>query len=207
MATLRIRFSPSFHALLIDFLSIRKVIIFSAIATDDHHPLRSRSIHQNAANCMTIRFRYVAQSRGVRKTYCARSRNDVRRLTSRSNGMPSKKTMESLEDVRSCRNCSKARPECFKVATKFRSLYFIMLNKEIRSARLVYTRPWTLKFLAAFSTTMETLPLKELDFGLQKRTGPSSGVVASIVLVSPGLDCPGLSLAEVCATCLRCHLW
>ena len=54
---------------------------------------------------------------------------------------------------------------------------------------------------------METLPLKELDFGLQKRTGPSSGVVASIVLVSPGLDCPGLSLAEVCATCLRCHLW
>ena len=140
MATLRIRFSPSFHALLIDFLSIRKVIIFSAIATDDRHPLWSRSIHQNAANCMTIRFRYIAQSRGVRKTYCARSRNDVRRLTSRSNGMPSKKTMESLEDVRSCRNCSKARPECFKVATKFRSLYLIMLNKEIRSARLVYTR-------------------------------------------------------------------
>ena len=140
MATLRIRFSPSFHALLIDFLSIRKVIIFSAIATDDRHPLRSRSIHQNAANCMTIRFRYIAQSRGVRKTYCARSRNDVRRLTSRSNGMPSKKTMESLEDVCSCRNCSKARPECFKVATKFRSLYLIMLNKEIRSARLVYTR-------------------------------------------------------------------
>ena len=134
MATLRIRFSPSFHALLIDFLSIRKVIIFSAIATDDRHPLRSRSIHQNAANCMTIRFRYIAQSRGVWKTYCARSRNDVRRLTIRSNGMPSKKTMESLEDDHSCRNCSKARPECFKVATKFRSLYFIMLNKEIRSA-------------------------------------------------------------------------
>ena len=42
---------------------------------------------------MTIRFRYIA---GVRKTYCARSRNDVRRLTSRSNGMPSKKIMESL---------------------------------------------------------------------------------------------------------------
>ena len=80
----------------IDFLSIRKVIIFSAIATDDRHPLRSRSIHQNAANCMTIRFRYIAQPRGVRKTYCARSRNDVRRLTSRSNGMPSKKIMESL---------------------------------------------------------------------------------------------------------------
>ena len=80
----------------IDFLSIRKVIIFSAIATDDRHPLLSRSIHQNAANCMTIRFRYIAQPRGVRKTYCARSRNDVRRLTSRSNGMPSKKIMESL---------------------------------------------------------------------------------------------------------------
>ena len=52
---------------------------------------------------------------------------------------------------------------------------------------------------------MESLPLKELDFGLQKRTGPSSGVVASIVLVSPGLECPGVSLVEVCATCLRCH--
>ena len=58
-----------------------------------------------------------------------------------------------------------------------------MLNKEIRSARLVYTRPWTLKFLAASSTTMESLPLKKLDFGLQKPTGPSSGVVASIVLI------------------------
>ena len=93
----------------IDFLSIRKVIIFSAIATDDHHPLRSRSLHQNAANCMTILFRYIAQLRGVRKTYCACSRNDVRPLTSRSNAMPSKKTMESLEDVCRCRNCSKAR--------------------------------------------------------------------------------------------------
>ena len=58
-----------------------------------------------------------------------------------------------------------------------------MLNKEIRSARLVYTRQWTFKFLAASSTTMETLPLKKLDFGLQKPTGPSSGVVASIVLI------------------------
>ena len=85
-----------FSRFVIDFLSIRKVIIFSAIATDDRHPLRSRSIHQNAANCMTIRFRYTAQPRGVRKTYCARSRNDVRRLTSRSNGMPSKKIMELL---------------------------------------------------------------------------------------------------------------
>ena len=73
--------------------------------------------------------------------------------------------------------------ECFKVATKFRILYFIMLNKEIRSARLFYTRLWTWKFLAASSTTMEVLPLKELDFGLQKPTGPSSGVVASIVSI------------------------
>ena len=45
---------------------------------------------------------------------------------------------------------------------------------------------------------MESLPLKELDFGLHKRTGPSSGVVASIVVS------PVYSLAEVCATCLRC---
>ena len=30
---------------------------------------------------------------------------------------------------------------------------------------------------------MELLLLKELDFGLQKPTGPSSGVVASIVLI------------------------
>ena len=89
-------FLPSFQAFVIDFLSIRKVIIFSAIATDDRHPLRSRSIHQNAANCKTIRFRYITQPRGVRKTYCTRSRNDVRCLTSRSNGMPSKKIMESL---------------------------------------------------------------------------------------------------------------
>ena len=48
--------------------------------------------------------------RGVRKTYSARSHIDVRRLTSRSNGMPSKKLMESLEDVCLRRNCSKARP-------------------------------------------------------------------------------------------------
>ena len=96
MAALRILLLTFTSRFVIDFLSIRKVIIFSAIATDDRHPLRSRSIHQNAANCMTIRFRYIAQPRGVRKTYCACSRNDVRRLTSRSNGMPSKKIMESL---------------------------------------------------------------------------------------------------------------
>ena len=45
---------------------------------------------------------------------------------------------------------------------------------------------------------MESLQLKKLYFGLQKRTGPSSDVVASIVLVFPGLDGPGVSLAEVC---------
>ena len=49
-------------------------------------------------------------------------------------------------------------------------------------------------------TTMESPLLKELDFEFQKPTGPSSGVVASIVLVSPGLDCPGVSLAEVCTS-------
>ena len=93
MAALRILLLTFTSRFVIDFLSIRKVIIFSAIATDDRHPLRSRSIHQNAANCMMIRFRYIAQPREVRKTY---SRNDVRRLTSRSNGMPSKKIMELL---------------------------------------------------------------------------------------------------------------
>ena len=96
MAALRILLLTFTSRFVIDFLSIRKVIIFSAIATDDRHPLRSRSIHQNAANCMTIRFRYIAQPRGVRKTYCARSRNDVRRLTSRSNGMPSKESLRTF---------------------------------------------------------------------------------------------------------------
>ena len=96
MAALRILLLTFISYFVIDFLSIWKVIIFSAIATDDRHPLRSRSIHQNAANCTAIRFRYIAQPRGVRKTYCARSRNDVRRLTSRSNGMLSKKIMELL---------------------------------------------------------------------------------------------------------------
>ena len=93
VAALRILLLTFTSHFVIDFLSIRKVIIFSVIATDDRHPLRSRSIHQNAANCMTIHFRYTAQPRGVRTTY---SHNDVRRLTSRLNGMPSKKIMESL---------------------------------------------------------------------------------------------------------------
>ena len=82
---------------------------------------------------------------------------------------------------------------------KFKSLYFIMLNEGIHFVRHVY--------IFAASTTMESLPLKELDFGLQKPTGPSSGIVASIVLVSPGLDCLGVRLAEISTTCLRCHLW
>ena len=111
MAALHILLLTFISHFVIDFLSIREVIIFSAIATDDHHHLRSRSIHQNAANCMTIHSAILRKRRGwVRKTYCACSRNDVRPLTSRSNGMPSKKTMESLEDVCMCRNCSKARP-------------------------------------------------------------------------------------------------
>ena len=96
MAALRILLLTFTSRFVIDFLSIRKVIIFYAIATDDRHPLRSRSIHQNAANYMTIRFRYIAQPRGIRKTCCACLHNDVRRLTSRSNGMQSRKIMESL---------------------------------------------------------------------------------------------------------------
>ena len=32
-------------------------------------------------------------------------------------------------------------------------------------------------------------------------------VLTSECFKAPGLDCPGVSLVEVCATCLRCHLW
>ena len=32
---------------------------------------------------------------------------------------------------------------------------------------------------------------------LQRPTGPNSGVLASILLVSPGLDYPGVSLADI----------
>ena len=60
--------------------------------------------------------------------------------------------------------------------------------KEFASRDLFILGRGLRKFLADSSTTMESLPLKELDFGLQKRTGPSSGVVASIVLVSPGVE-------------------
>ena len=38
-------------------------------------------------------------------------------------------------------------------------------------------------------------------------TGPSSGVVACILLVASRLDCPGMTLAEVCATCLEMSMW
>ena len=67
MAALRILLLSFISRFVIDFLSIKRVIIFSAIATDDHHRIRSRSRHQNAANCMTIRFRYIAQPRGYGK--------------------------------------------------------------------------------------------------------------------------------------------
>ena len=50
---------------------------------------------------------------------------------------------------------------------------------------------------------MESLLPKVLDFGLQMPTGPCSGVVACIVLVSSRLDCPGVSLA----TCLEMSMW
>ena len=133
MAALRILLLTFTSRFVIDFLSIKKVIIFSAIATDNRRPLRSRSIHQNAANCMTIRFHYIAQPRGVRKSYCACSRNDVRRLTSRSNGMPSKKIMESLRTFIFVETVLR-RGRMFQVATDFRILYFIMLNKKIWSA-------------------------------------------------------------------------
>ena len=59
-------------------------------------------------------------------------------------------------------------PSSFKVATKFRILYFIMLNKKNSERLTVYTRRGLRKFFAASSTTMELLLLKELDFGLQK---------------------------------------
>ena len=54
-----------------------------------------------------------------------------------------------------------------------------MLDKKFEAPDLFTLGRGLRKFFAASSTTMESLPLKELDFGLQKRTGPSSGVVAS----------------------------
>ena len=56
----------AFRILLLTFIS-RFVIDFLSIATDDRHPLRSRSVHQNVANCVMIRFRYIAQPMGYGK--------------------------------------------------------------------------------------------------------------------------------------------
>ena len=64
VAALRMLLLTFMSHFVIDFLSIRKVIIFSTIATNDRHPLWSHSLHQNAANCMTIHFRYTAQPGG-----------------------------------------------------------------------------------------------------------------------------------------------
>ena len=133
IAALRILLLTFISRFVIDFLSIRKVIIFPAIATNDRHPLWSRSIHQNAANCMTISFGYIVQPRGVRKTYCARSRNDIRRLTSRSNGVRSKKIMELLRTFVVVETVLR-RGRMFQGSDEVRILYFIMLNKKFRSA-------------------------------------------------------------------------
>ena len=64
MAALLILLLTYISRFVIDFLSIGKVIIFSVIATGDRHPLGSRSILQNAANCMTIGFRYMRNGGG-----------------------------------------------------------------------------------------------------------------------------------------------
>ena len=80
--------------------------------------------------------------------------------------------------------------------------------KEFASCDLFLFGRGLQNFLAASSTTMESLPLKVLDFGLQMPTGPNSGVVvACILLVSSRLDCPGMSLAELRDTCLDMSMW
>lgn len=50
---------------------------------------------------------------------------------------------------------------------------------------------WVNSFCIGIATT------EGMNFGLQRFTGHSSGVVASILLVYPGLHCPGLSLDGV----------
>ena len=70
---------------------------------------------------------------------------------------------------------------CFKVATKFRSLYFIVVKEDFASRDMFILGHVLRKFLAVSSTTMESLPQKELDLGLQNPTGPL-GVAASILL-------------------------
>ena len=63
-------------------------------------------------------------------------------------------------------------------------------------------------FLQFLLQQMESLPLNPmvLDFGLQRPTGPTSGAVACIFLVSSRLGC-GMSLAEVCATSQEMLMW
>ena len=63
MAALRILLLTFTSRFVIDFLSIRKVIIFSAIATDDRHPLRSRSIHDNGVVEDVCRCRNCSKAR------------------------------------------------------------------------------------------------------------------------------------------------
>ena len=95
MAALRILLLTFTSRFVIDFLSIRKVIIFSAIVTEDRPP----TVTFYTPKCCKLHddsFPLYCATEGVRKTYCACSCNDVRRLTSRSNGTPSKKIMESL---------------------------------------------------------------------------------------------------------------
>ena len=89
-------------------------------------------------------------------------------------------------DVRLCRNCSKARPNVSRQRRSLESPTLSCWIKKFGAPGLFTLGRGLRKFLQASSTTMESLPLKELDFGLQKRIGPSSGVV--VVLVSPGLE-------------------
>ena len=96
MAALRILLLTFTSRFVIDFLSIRKVIIFSAIATDDRHPPMVTFYTPKCCKLHDDSFPLYCATEGDTETYCARSRNDVRRLTCRSNGMPSKKIMESL---------------------------------------------------------------------------------------------------------------
>ena len=91
----------------IDFLSIRKVIIFSAIATDGRHPLRSRSIHQNAANWHDDSF----------PLFCA--------------GKPTPHAHVMIKSLRKFVAVETVlrRGRMFQ-GSDFRILYFIMLNKK-----------------------------------------------------------------------------
>ena len=82
-------------------------------------------------------------------------------------------------------------------------VWFIVLTRNSLRATCLYS---AVDF-EIFLHTTKSLPLKVLDFGLQMPTGPSSEVVACILLVSSRLDCPGMSLAEVCATCLDMSMW